>query len=286
MRALSVVRYHHFSYLVIGTAMLGFGMSGTFLSFFQPRMERRFAAWMIGSYTLFLLSIPLCYLPALLIPVDTQYLLLSFRQQLLMASCNLLLLLPFFFGAVVVGAVISRFKRRVASLYAADLLGSGTGGVICLVMMFIVPAAELPVKLVLPAFAGLIFLVFSFRSNSPPAVKSFASLMAVIGGAAAVLFLFIHPKVQPDQYKALAGFARLEEQGDAVHLVQEPGPRAQIDVFDSDKVHQTLFSGPQSEVLPPPQLSILLDGMTAGSVFKVNDISETSILDFTPQSLP
>jgi len=33
MRCLSIARWHHFSYLVISTALLGFGASGTLLTF-------------------------------------------------------------------------------------------------------------------------------------------------------------------------------------------------------------------------------------------------------------
>jgi len=285
MRSLSVVRYHHFSYLVISTALLGFGISGTFLSFFYPRMERRFAPWMIAFYSLFAVSIPSSYLLAQSLPIDTRYLLFSARQQMLMVLYNLLLIVPFFSGAVVVGAAITRFQRHAPAVYAADLAGSGTGGVTCLLMMFAIPAVELPLKLSLTAFAGLAFMSLSLRRRLTRAEKIFAALMVIIGAGSAVISLSVHPEITVDPYKDLANFMRLEGQGDAVHLVQEPGPRAQIDVYDSPKVHHTLFAGLQSEALPPAQLSVLLDGQTAGTVFKTESISRTAILDHTPQSV-
>ncbi|MBN2720991.1 MAG: hypothetical protein JXR72_07815, partial [Proteobacteria bacterium] len=118
MRSLSVVRYHHFSYLVISTALLGFGISGTFLSFLYPRMKRRLAIWMIGFYALLAVSIPCSYLLAQSLPVDTWYLLFSTRQQLLMVLFNLLLIVPFFSGGVVVGAAISSFQEHAPAVYA------------------------------------------------------------------------------------------------------------------------------------------------------------------------
>ncbi len=39
MRALSISRWHHFAYLVISLALLGFGASGTLLSI-SPRLQR------------------------------------------------------------------------------------------------------------------------------------------------------------------------------------------------------------------------------------------------------
>jgi len=287
MRTLSVVRYHHFSYLVISTALLGFGVSGTFLSIFYSRMEQHFARWMVGFYTLFVLSIPACYLLAQSLSIDTQYILFSTHQQLLMLIYNLLVLVPFFLGAVIVGAAITYYRRNVSTLYAADLLGSGIGGVLSILVMFVVPAAELPLKLTLSSCAGLIFLTISFRKNFPASSDKIFPISAVIIGMAVTgLSLVLHPKTPVDQYKSLANFQRLEQQGDATHLIREPGPRAQIDIYDSPKVHHTLFAGLQSETLPPNQLSILMDGQTTGTVFKSDSLSETEILDYTPQSVP
>lgn len=287
MRTLSVVRYHHFSYLVISTALLGFGVSGTFLSFFYSRMEQHFTQWMLGFYTLFVISIPGCYLLAQSLFIDTQYVLFSSHQQLLMLLYNLLVLLPFFFGAVIVGAAITFFRKYISTLYAADLLGSGVGGVLSILVMFVVPAAELPLKLTLSAFAGLVFLILAFRKSwTPQMKKSFVTPLVIVAAVATGVSQFVKPDTPVDQYKALANFQRLEQQGDATHLVQEPGPRAQIDIYDSPKVHHTLFAGLQSETLPPDQLSILMDGQTAGTAFKVDSLRETSILDYTPQSVP
>ena len=44
MRCLSIARWHHFSYLVISTALLGFGASGTLLTFAGRWLRRRFGA--------------------------------------------------------------------------------------------------------------------------------------------------------------------------------------------------------------------------------------------------
>ena len=41
MRRLLVERWHHFGYLVISVALLGFGASGTFLAVFQQRVRAR-----------------------------------------------------------------------------------------------------------------------------------------------------------------------------------------------------------------------------------------------------
>ncbi|MCF7804030.1 MAG: hypothetical protein K9N46_01845 [Candidatus Marinimicrobia bacterium] len=286
MRALSVVRYHHFSYLVISTALLGFGVSGTFLAFFYERMKSRFAFWVPLFYLVFLISIPVSYLAAQSLPIDTRYVLFSARQQLLMLLYNLLILLPFFFGAVIVGAAISYFRKEVSTLYAADLLGSGIGGMLAVLAMFFIPAIALPLKLALTVLIGLLCLIFSSPVSFFGERKPFTFFLLGAGIIVTGISVFLHPLETVDQYKALANFQRLEAQGDATPLIQEPGPRARIDVYQSERVHQTLFAGLQSQAMPPAQFSLLMDGGMAGTIFTVDSLDETAILDYTPQSVP
>ncbi|MEX2435339.1 MAG: hypothetical protein WD735_01560, partial [Balneolaceae bacterium] len=75
MRALSITHYYHFSYLVISTALLGFGASGTFLALFFDRLKERFALWNLLFFLGFTLSIPITYHITQSLPLDTQYLL-------------------------------------------------------------------------------------------------------------------------------------------------------------------------------------------------------------------
>ena len=77
MRSLSITRYHHFSYLIMSSALLGFGASGTFLSFFSDRMKKRFEMSSSLFILLFLVSTPLCYAVAERIPLDINYILYS-----------------------------------------------------------------------------------------------------------------------------------------------------------------------------------------------------------------
>ncbi len=41
-RLLSIVQWHHFAYMIISLALLGFGASGTFLTFAGRRLAARF----------------------------------------------------------------------------------------------------------------------------------------------------------------------------------------------------------------------------------------------------
>ncbi len=285
MRALSVVRYHHFSYLVISTALMGFGVSGTFLTFFYPRMKQHFGKWMPIFYAGFLVTIPISYLAAQSLQLDVQYVLFSGYQQFLMASYNLLIFIPFFTGAVALGMNLTYFRDKASLFYGFDLLGSGAGGVLALGMMYLFPAVVLPLKLTVIVLAGLICWLLSSPGYYFKHAKGFTAIILLVAGITTVFSVSYEPHFQVDQYKELANFQNLEEQGDATHLSTTNGPRGRIDVFQSKTFHHTLFAGLNTTSLPPDQTALLLDGETAGTVFHIDSSSEAVIMDNTPQSL-
>jgi hypothetical protein len=285
MRAFAVVRYSHFSYLVIGTALLGFGASGTFLTLAWPRLEGRFAFWSLLFLTLFTLSIPVCVPAALRLPLDLQYLFYSGRELLRLALTGLLLLIPFFLGATVIGMALAFWKDRGFLLYGASLLGSGLGGPAAFGLMFLVPAAWLPLRLAPLAGAAILLWALALRPFASRPIRAFALAMVLAGAAAGWLAVAARPEVRPDPYKSLSHLQRLEAQGSARRLLTRHGPRGQIDVYASETLHQSLFAGLNAEALPPGQLAVLVDGMAAGTVFRTDRLEDTGILDSTPQSL-
>lgn len=282
MRALSVTHYYHFSYLVISTALLGFGASGTFLALLYDRLKENFSYWNQVFLLCFLVSIPVVYLLAQSLPLDTQYVLYSRTQLLLLISYNLLIFIPFFFGGTVLGFMISFFKKEVPELYAANLAGSGIGGVTAIGLMYLVPATQLPLVITPIAFLALIF--FFLSTGWEPIRRS----LWIIGTGVIVTFgaIISEPPEYIDPYKELAQFRQLERQGDAELVENRFGPRGQLDIFSSRTFHYTLFAGLQATVTPPQQLALLIDGIVAGSVFTISDADDAAIMDFTPQSLP
>lgn len=282
MRALSVTHYYHFSYLVISIALLGFGASGTFLALFFDRIKQKFAFWNQLFLLLLLASIPLCYRIAQTLPLDTQYLLYSRSQFLLLIVYNLLMFVPFFFGGTVLGFMISYFKREVPELYAANLVGSGLGGISSLGLMYLFPAYLLPVMITPIVLVSMIFFYISVRKLNDNILK----ILLSAGLLVTLYAVTADPPYTVDEYKDLARFQQLERQQDAELVEERFGPRGQVDVYSSETFHYTLFAGPQATAMPPPQLALLIDGVVAGAIFSIDDVSEAAVMDYTPQSLP
>jgi hypothetical protein len=285
MRAISVSHYYHFTYMVISTALLGFGASGTILALWFDRFKKNFPFWNLLFLFLFLISVPLTYLAAQQLPLDTQYVLYSRHQLFLLISYNFLMMIPFLFGGLVISFMLAYFKKEVPILYGANLIGSGAGGISALGLMMLLPAHQLPLIITpLSLIAFIAFLVSIGRKAGLFSVQ--AGIMTILAVLVSVAATVIAPPENIDPYKDLSHFRHLESQGDAESIVSRYGPRSQIDVFQSPTFHYTLFAGPHAITMPPPQVAILMDGQIAAPMFTIDDPSEAEILDFTPQSLP
>jgi len=282
MRCLAIVQWHHFSYLVISTALLGFGASGTLLTFVGARLRRRFTSWSLGLTLLFAVSVPLSFRAAQALPLDVQYVFYSWRHAGIMALYHLLFLIPFLIGATVIGLALVHCQERVHRVYAANLLGSGAGGLLMVGLMFLMPATHLIVAAaVLGLVAAAAWLGCMERGRERRfCVAAFCAATAVVG-----LNLARPPTLKIDQYKMLATLRRWEQGSDATDVATRDGPRGRIDVYASPRLHRTMFAGLNTRSLPPEQLMLLVDAQPAGIIFRIDSPEDADILDDTPMSV-
>ncbi len=303
MRCLSVAGWHHFSYLVISTALLGFGVSGTLLSLVGQALERHFGTWAVILTLAFALSVTLCFRAAQALPVDPQYVLYSARQAALMVVYHMAFFVPFLLAATVIGLSLMHFGERVHVLYGANLLGSGTGSLAMVFLMFVLAEVRLLYAVAaLSLLAGLIWTAYVVRTDAarraPSSATSRGGLMrgrpgvmlglalAVVAATQVLLGVLWPLELRIDQYKMLAVVRRWEAQSDAHHLLSRHSPRGRLDLYESGRFHHTLFAGLTAVSAPPPQLMILADGAPGGVVFEIESAQEAEILDHTPMSVP
>ena len=129
MRLFSIIQWHHFAYMMISLALLGYGVSGAFLMLLQGPLLRRFAASYIINLALFGVSSVGCFLLAQHIPFNAEEVLWDPRQTVWLLCTYLLLAVPFFFAANAIGLALIYYRERLSRIYAADLLGAGLGSI-------------------------------------------------------------------------------------------------------------------------------------------------------------
>ena len=135
-RVFSVLFYHHFAFLVISTALFGFGFSGVFLFFFQNKsgiLKNRLG---LGAL-LFAITILVSYKVILLLPHHFRDITDNPPQIMRLVFYYALLIIPFFFSGAVIGLILSTFTTKSGKLYCADLVGAALG---CLSVLWLVPA--------------------------------------------------------------------------------------------------------------------------------------------------
>ena len=123
IRALSIASHHHFVYLVVSTALLGFGAGGTILAVFRSWCDRHYHLVTVASLAVLALA-HWSLRAAVAVPVDLYYLLYDLRQAGRLWLATLLLSVPFLAAGLFIGSVLRRYGDRAGPTYAANLLGS------------------------------------------------------------------------------------------------------------------------------------------------------------------
>ena len=96
MRLLSISFWHHFAYMVISLALLGFGASGSFLFFLSRRVYAAMDTWLVLLAGAASLSFPLAFSLAKGIGLDPLQLVWQNTEWLKMFTTYLVMAVPFF----------------------------------------------------------------------------------------------------------------------------------------------------------------------------------------------
>ncbi len=103
MRLFSIIWWHHFAYMIISVALLGFGASGTALTLARERLLPRFDSWFAAGAALFGVTAVLCFAVTMRLPFNALAILWEPEQLLWLGLAYVLLVLPFFFGGAAIG---------------------------------------------------------------------------------------------------------------------------------------------------------------------------------------
>lgn len=276
MRLYSIVQWHHFAFMIISIALLGYGASGTFLAFTRSWLIQRFViAWRIFAL---LFGVTACVGFAVAQRLRFNPLEITWEpgQLLLLAATYLLLFAPFFFAATCIGLAFSRYGERISGVYAADLLGAGLGAQGALLLMVAMPAQY---WLVAVLGAGV-------ASAAAVAFDRYAAAWL----AAGLILVALTPRVllepEPPQYKGL--YAALLAPAAAV-VSQRDSPLGRITIVESPRVPFRAAEGLSlaSPYTPHEQLGVFIDGAGPEPLTRFDgDLSKVAYLDYTTEAAP
>ncbi len=281
MRLFSIIQWHHFAYMIISLALLGYGMSGTLIAIFQDRLLLRYRGLFITATLLCALGTTVCFLFAQAVPFNPEELLWDGHQIFYLLAIFLLLSLPFFLAAGVICLTFRQYGDQAPRIYAMDLLGAGLGGpAIVFLLILVFPRDALTAIGVLGVGAALVgYRELKIRDRL---------LLGLTAGSAVIILLLgaWGPPLRLSPYKSLVQTLRI---GGTRIIEERSGPLGLLSVVESTDIPFRHAPGLSlnASVEPPPQLGVFTDGdnLTAITRFP-EDLKQLAYLDGMTSALP
>jgi hypothetical protein len=178
-RVLSVALWYHFGFLIISTALLGFGASGVALALWRRlREEVPLDRGLAVLALLFGVLTVVCFWLMQRIPFDPLAVLADRRQMLFMPLYYLVIAAPFFCSGLALALLFTRGAQRINRLYAFDLFGAGIG---CAALALVMPAFGGSGSVVVAAALGMLAAtVFAFTNARLIAIASLALCLIAV----------------------------------------------------------------------------------------------------------
>lgn len=276
IQILSIMQWYHFAYMIISIALMGFGTAGTFLAIFKKKLLQKFEdilpLLMLISGISMSLVIALAQLP--LFRFDS-YLLFSDSSHILkLVGTYILFIIPFFFAALAIGLIFVKYVEYIGKLYFANLVGSGFGGIVAIILILIFFPAEIAGIIgMLPVTASMFV---NKRDN-----KIFFFLIIGLAISFSVFFSIFPPEIKLSQFKSLS---RTKNLPDSEIILRKNSPYGLIEAITSPAIRYA----PGLSLTYQDKLSsvgsFFINGDWTGPLIRKNN--ENFILDYTPAALP
>jgi SAM-dependent methyltransferase len=282
MRLFSIIQWHHFAYLIISIALLGYGVAGALVAIGQDAMKARFPEVFVGAAALFGVTALGGFLLAQRVAFNPLELLWDPQQPLRLLLISLLLMVPFACAATCICLTFARFGGEPHRIYSFDILGAAAGSLGIVICLF----ALTPMS-ALQFIAGFALLAASLAAISCAGLSRWVA--AILGAAAVVLALALPSgwlSLLPSEYKDLSQTLRIKG---TEALAQRSSPIGVVTAVASPVVPfrdapGLSLNAPQE---PPLQIELFTDGDAPSAVTRYDGRREPlSYLDYLTSALP
>ena len=256
-RLLAIVHWHHFAYMIIAVALLGFGAAGSLVAVLQRPLLKRFR-WTFGIAALgFGAGAPLAFALAQSLPFNALEIAWDRAQPAWLFALYLVLSAPFLSAALALALAFRANAARAGALYRMDLIGAGLGAFGMVLLLDALSLADaLRVVGVLGAVSGGVVLLWG---RARPLARG-GALLAVAAGLALPAALPDHwLRPHPSPYK---GLSLALTAPDARIVAERHGPLGWLAAVESPTVPFRHAPGLSlmAPVGPPAQIGLFTDG--------------------------
>jgi len=281
MRVLSIVQWHHFAYMIISLALLGYGASGTFIAISKRWLEARFELAFAVSAALFSITIIACFVLGQRIPFNALEIVWNPRQLLSLNVIYLVFFVPFFFAACCIGLAFTCRRSYISRIYFFDLLGAGLGAMLILALLFVLS----------PQYALIVLAVLALSASVLVGARSTARKTLIT--LQAVCFIVLMAGLPQDwlglrmsEYK---GLSQAMQVVDSKVLTVSSSPLGLLTVVESPKVPFRHAPGLSfnTRFIPSEQLGIFTDGDAMSAITRFDgDLDALGYLGDVTAALP
>ena len=230
MRLFSIIQWHHFAYMIISLALLGYGVSGTLVSIFQNTLKSHFRI----SYPFFLIMFSLtsvtCFLIAQSLDFNPEAILWDSRQVIYLLSIFLLLSIPFLLAASAICLVFLQYPTIIAQTYSVDLLGAGLGSLTVIGLLFFFQPLH---ALLFISLSGLTSFYIAIKETRPEKQSNKTIMFITILFSLVLLTTTPFWSLQTSPYKDLS--KTLNIKGTEI-IEQRSSPLGLLDIVKSPQV--------------------------------------------------
>ena len=254
MRLFSIVLWHHFAYMIISLALLGYGAAGALLTLAQSAVRQRFAVMFCVAAAAFGVCAIGCFALAQRVPFNPLEIVWDPRQPAYLLAVYLLLALPFLCAGACVCMAYSRWRGMASRIYSADILGAGAGSLTIVGLLFVLAPHDALRLIGALGFAAA--AVAWLECGGSPRWPALA--LAIVAGLPLLMSpAWFAPVMSP--YKELSQTLRIPQ---ARVVEQRSSPLGLVSVVESPGTplrHAPGLSLNATAELPP-QLGVFVDG--------------------------
>ena len=282
MRLFSVIQWHHFAYMMISIALLGYGAAGTFVALARGVLLARYAQAFVAGAAAFGIFAVTSFLLAQGVEFNPLELAWDPRQPLRLLGVYVLLFVPFFCAASALCLTFTRFGEASHRIYSFDILGAGAGCLAILLALFMVTPTD-ALKLI-----GTLGLAAAAVAHLHFAKRPRAIGLALLGSAVALPFSIPSDwtRLNASEFKDLRQTLQI---GGTRVVAERSSPLGMLTVVESPRVPFRYAPGLSlnAPAEPPPQLGVFVDGDGPSALVRYDGRPEPlAYLDYLTSALP
>jgi hypothetical protein len=277
MRLFAIVHWHHFAFMMISIALLGYGASGTLLTLIPSRSFKHLKLVFLSGALGFSITSVLCFAAAQRLPFNALEVFWDPRQWGYLAGIYGLLCVPFCMAASGIGAALKFHAHPLAQIYAADLAGAGLGACIAAGLLFHLPPSF---GLVLVSAGGIAAAVIA--GHRWQASRGFLIAAAAVGAILAGMGVAGWPELAVNAYKPVTQTLR---RPGAHFIYARNHPMGWISAVASPAIPLRHAPGLSliSDAAIPEQMALFVDGQGLQVVDRFD--GQAQRLDYLRQTL-